>query len=391
MADDMDEKTGVPRSEETAWYAKLFALADADRDGKIAGAEAAAFLRKTGLSRGELEQIWDCVDSKKAGFLGPKEFAQALRIVAAVQQKLPLSLASMRDITRLAQFTADPSIPKPPARGGGIEPLQDADRAKYDRLFGDADVDQDGFVSGPEAQTYFSKGKLSRETLAQVWELSERDGDRKLNRAEFRVAMHLVYAALRGEKLPAELLPAVYESARVGLQPASPAAPTSVPAAHPQLGFGGGSFSGQQQFGQTGFGAAGPFGQPGFGGAPPLGAGAQQGSAYGGFGSDFGLGTPGTATGAGATRGFKKTSDATEPATATGPATGFGPSDGFSSAPSFVPDGQHPSFAGGNMANAQQQQSHLVQQHTLPGMSFEGRLELQGALERAAQHRAGNG
>lgn len=377
--DTVDPGTGVSRADETAWYAKLFALADADRDGKIGGAEAANFLRKTGLDNHQLEQVWDTVDVSKSGKLGPREFAQALRVVAAVQQGKPLALSSMAQISALAQFPKDPSIPAAPARGGGVMPLTDADREKYDRLFGDADVDKDGFVSGSEAQTYFSKGNLQRQQLAKVWELSERDGDKKLSPAEFRVAMHLVYVALKTGKLPEELTDEVYASSKVGLAAPQPVQRPAMPSG-PSFGVGMplayGAGAGAPA--ATGFGGA-------MAGGPVLGVGSM------GFGaSPFGEAGP---TGAFGPQGFKKPHEIakqqqgqSEPAAPSGfgAASGFG-GDGFSAAPTFVPDGQQPTFAGGNVSNAAADQQHLIAQHTLPGMSFEGRLELQGALQQAAQ------
>ena len=48
--------------------------------------------------------------------------------------------------------------------------------------------------------------KLAMPILGQIWDLSDVDRDGFLDRYEFTVAMHLVFRALQGDKLP-ETLP----------------------------------------------------------------------------------------------------------------------------------------------------------------------------------------
>lgn len=47
--------------------------------------------------------------------------------------------------------------------------------------------------------------KLDMAILGKIWDLSDVDRDGFLDRYEFTVAMHLVYRALQGDTLPAEL------------------------------------------------------------------------------------------------------------------------------------------------------------------------------------------
>ena len=44
--------------------------------------------------------------------------------------------------------------------------------------------------------------KLAMPVLGQIWDLSDVDRDGFLDRYEFTVAMHLVFRALQGDKLP---------------------------------------------------------------------------------------------------------------------------------------------------------------------------------------------
>jgi len=184
---------------EQKYYAQLYGIADADRDNKIAGPEGALFLRRSGLEDKLLERIWDLVDSKKRGFLEQREFAVAMRLISLAQSGFEVDLNKIHDVSVLPSFR---DIPVPVTFNSV---MTDQDLYKYDNLFGQADLNQDNFVDGLEAKTYFEKSKLSKEILAKIWVLSELDGDARLNKAEFRLAMHLVYESLKNHPLPKEL------------------------------------------------------------------------------------------------------------------------------------------------------------------------------------------
>jgi len=79
------------------------------------------------------------------------------------------------------------------------------DLKKYDQLFLEADTDKDGFLNPNEAKAYFSKSHVSVENLRRIWDLSEIDMDGKLSKFEFRLAMQLIYWCLKGEMLPNSL------------------------------------------------------------------------------------------------------------------------------------------------------------------------------------------
>ncbi|CAA6673458.1 unnamed protein product [Spirodela intermedia] len=63
-----------------------FRRADLDMDGRISGAEAVAFFQGSNLPKQILAQIWMYCDSNKTGFLGRKEFYNALRLVTVSQR-----------------------------------------------------------------------------------------------------------------------------------------------------------------------------------------------------------------------------------------------------------------------------------------------------------------
>ena len=66
--------------------------------------------------------------------------------------------------------------------------------------------------AGGRGRDFFLLSGLPPPTLSQIWRLSDRDGDGKLNPAEFSVAMCLLRGVLEGAELPSELAPPLCEA-----------------------------------------------------------------------------------------------------------------------------------------------------------------------------------
>lgn len=80
------------------------AVTTADQDGKVSGKEGAQFLRKSGLKDSQLERIWDLVDQAKQGFLRPKEFAYAMRLIALAQAGKEPVLEEIKNVTSMKKW-----------------------------------------------------------------------------------------------------------------------------------------------------------------------------------------------------------------------------------------------------------------------------------------------
>ncbi|XP_051124137.1 uncharacterized protein LOC127246675 [Andrographis paniculata] len=91
-------------------FEEYFQRADLDRDGRISGAEAVAFLQGSNLPRQVLAQIWMHADQSRSGFLGCQEFYNALKLVTVAQSKRQLT----PDIVKAALYgPASSKIPPP--------------------------------------------------------------------------------------------------------------------------------------------------------------------------------------------------------------------------------------------------------------------------------------
>ncbi|CAN0188360.1 unnamed protein product, partial [Scytosiphon promiscuus] len=175
------------------------------------------------------KKIWDISGDPGLNYLRPEDFHVAMRLIAMAQASpgLPIS------VERLISESGSPlplarmqNVPPPPPgcisqgthRVGGApvahEPLSAMDpfvmsgqeRSKYEALFPVYDSDRDGFVTGTEAVELFSKSRLPREHLRQIWQLADADGDSKLSLAEFCVGMHLIVCvSKKGLPCPATL------------------------------------------------------------------------------------------------------------------------------------------------------------------------------------------
>jgi len=75
----------------------------------------------------------------------------------------------------------------------------------YCTQFEIANTTSSRYVSGAEAKKFFASSGLPLDLLGKIWSLSDRDGDRKLNRPEFALAMFLIKIQQSGEVIPSTL------------------------------------------------------------------------------------------------------------------------------------------------------------------------------------------
>ena len=91
-------------------------------------------------------------------------------------------------------------------------------KLKYTQLFNLHDRNRTGFLSGLQCRDILLQSGLPRNILAEIWNLSDIDGDGQLTREEFILAMHLTNHVRSGQtlptELPADLVPPSYRRAR---------------------------------------------------------------------------------------------------------------------------------------------------------------------------------
>ncbi|KAM8839221.1 epidermal growth factor receptor substrate 15-like 1 isoform 1-T2 [Synchiropus picturatus] len=97
----------------------------------------------------------------------------------------PLSTASSINLSPKHSFKSNK-----PVADNWVVPA--ADRDRYDEIFKNTDMDNDGLVTGSEVIEIFMQSSLSQTMLAQIWGLADTKQTGKLNREQFSLAMYLI-------------------------------------------------------------------------------------------------------------------------------------------------------------------------------------------------------
>ncbi|XP_008297675.1 epidermal growth factor receptor substrate 15 [Stegastes partitus] len=211
-------------------YDKYYRQVDPTGSGRVAAADAALFLKRSGLADLVLGKIWDLADAERKGALNKQQFFIALRLVACAQNGLEVALKSLNVAVPPPKFhdTSSPLL-----AGGAIDVpwvVKPEEKMKFDSIF-DSLGPVGGMLSGDKVKPVLLNSKLPVDILGRVWELSDLDRDGMLDRDEFSVAMYLVYRALEGEPVPMSLPPPLVPPSKRK----KPAVPPVVPPVMPLL------------------------------------------------------------------------------------------------------------------------------------------------------------
>uniref|UniRef100_A0A8C1ZX88 Epidermal growth factor receptor pathway substrate 15 n=1 Tax=Cyprinus carpio TaxID=7962 RepID=A0A8C1ZX88_CYPCA len=213
------------------------AAVDPSGSGRVGAADAALFLKRSGLTDLILGKIWDLADSDRKGSLNKQQFFVALRLVACAQNGLEVSLKSLNTAVPPPKFHDTSS----PLQFGPVPTdcpwvVKAEEKLKFDAIF-DSLSPVGGMLTGDKVKPVLLNSKLPVDVLGRVWELSDIDRDGMLDRDEFAVAMHLVYRALESEpvpmSLPATLIPPSKRK-KLATPPVMPLLPS--PAQHKERG-----------------------------------------------------------------------------------------------------------------------------------------------------------
>ncbi|OCH95289.1 hypothetical protein OBBRIDRAFT_788483 [Obba rivulosa] len=101
-----------------------------------------------------------------------------------------------------------------------------AEKASADRLFDGLDTQKRGYIEGDIAVPFMLQSKLSKDVLAQIWDLADMNNDGHLTRDGFAVAMHLIQSKLNGAELPSAVPPSLIPPSMRGEVASQPAPPT---------------------------------------------------------------------------------------------------------------------------------------------------------------------
>ena len=218
-------------NEEKGYFSSLLEMADKNMTGKLEGKVAANFLKKSGLPKEILKNIWLIAAQTNPNFLEKDEFYIALRLVALAQNGMECSKEAIRlnhpipplpkfDLknasSSIATSTTGQSFASSVAQqnpqmninisGFTILPEQSA---QYENLF-KSQKDGDESISILKAKQIWLSSGVSNDTVNQaIMLLPNGDTLESLNNRQFHVCTHLIFNSL---KLP---IPSVLPSALI--------------------------------------------------------------------------------------------------------------------------------------------------------------------------------
>ena len=191
--------------EEKGYYSNLFQLVDNQNMGKLKAKDAANFMKKSGLSREVLKNIYLIASQSSKEFLERDEFYVALRLIALAQNNMPYNAQSIvlnRPIPPLPNFNLKKDyLPD----NDNLFEMRDDEKVKYKRYF---DINKDGNndnISARKAiQMWRSTGvnDIIIRRIAEILKPNETKGF--LNLREFQVATHLINLSDKHE-IPTQL------------------------------------------------------------------------------------------------------------------------------------------------------------------------------------------
>ncbi|XP_022243507.1 epidermal growth factor receptor substrate 15-like 1 isoform X3 [Limulus polyphemus] len=200
---------GLPSPSEVAGnhfalYEGLYQQVDPAGTGCVGAIEAAAFLKKSGLSDAVLGKIWDLSDPNGKGFLDKNGMFVGLKLIALAQNGQNV------DMTNINQQVPPPNM-GPTTSSKKMSTVIDwsikpSERNKYEEMFNSLKPTNEK-LPGSTVKPVMLNSKLPLETLGKIWELSDIDKDGFLDKDEFILAMHLVYKALENIPVPSALPP----------------------------------------------------------------------------------------------------------------------------------------------------------------------------------------
>ena len=194
--------------DEEIYYYNLFESLDNKNRGKLDSKEAAAFMKKSGLSKDVLKNIWLIASQKSITHLERDEFYVALRLIALAQNNLPY------DVENIEKNNPIPPLPSFRYK------IKDSDRIRYiisennknqyKRLFDSSkDKETDNTIISRKAINIWKSTNASDDFIRQIAAiLTPLEQKGHFNLKEFQVATYLCYINDKYEipnKLPLSL------------------------------------------------------------------------------------------------------------------------------------------------------------------------------------------
>lgn len=216
------------------YFQNLFSIADKKNEGRLYGKDAADFLKKSGLPKDVLKNIWIMSAQTDPQFLERDEFYLSLRLIALAQNSMEVSEESIRinhpipplpkiDLKspniNTTSITSSVSLDHSSINmnlnnnennfNSTIPPKDDftiseEDDNKYVILF-NKNKDFSDKISFNKINEMFIAAKIPSETLKKIFDIVQLSEPKYLNLYEFKVVFHLIYRSYIIKDVPTVL------------------------------------------------------------------------------------------------------------------------------------------------------------------------------------------
>ena len=179
--------------DEEIYYYNLFESLDVKNIGKLDSREAATFMKKSGLLRNILKNIWLIASQKSINYIEREEFYVALRLIALAQNNLPYGIENIEKnspIPPLANFKY-----KIKESEKIIYKISENNKLQYKRLFDNSkDNENDEKIISRKAINIWRSANASDDFIRKIASiLTPLEQKGHFNLKEFQVGTYLCY------------------------------------------------------------------------------------------------------------------------------------------------------------------------------------------------------
>ena len=191
--------------EEKGYFTNLFQYVDNQNMGKLKAKEAANFMKKSGLNKDTLKNIYLIASQSSKEFLEKEEFYVALRLIALAQNNMPFNAQAIILNTPIPPLPNFDLKKDRLADDDNLYEMRYDEKVKFKRIF---DLNKDGNndnISARKAIQMWQSSGANDNTIKKIAEVL-RPNETKgfLNLREFQVATHLINLSEKYE-IPTQL------------------------------------------------------------------------------------------------------------------------------------------------------------------------------------------
>ncbi|KNC74301.1 hypothetical protein SARC_13148, partial [Sphaeroforma arctica JP610] len=198
--------------------------------GKVNGATASTFFKKSNLAVAQLKRVWELSDTDKSGYLDSDEFAVGMHLIIRLKGGSPLpaalspslippskrsgtSMNVSRQTSTISNMSNNASLGSGMTQSGTsrqtsiissggeewvVNPIERAQFHETFKTIGSTNAQGQMVANGAKCRDVFSRSNLAKEELGQIWRLCDFEKKGELDNDQFALALHLIHNKRKG-------------------------------------------------------------------------------------------------------------------------------------------------------------------------------------------------